>query len=91
MLEDLISIHLAQKDTFCINAGRAGVPAFGYQEGDSRTPQWKRLGQGRPPGERGKAVLEGSLKELLRRSLLLSFLGQEPPLGNHQLLVSLPW
>jgi hypothetical protein len=36
-------------------------------------------------------VLEGSLKELLRRSLLLSFLGQEPPLGNHQLLVSLPW
>lgn len=91
MLEDLISIHLAQKDTFCINAGRAGVPAFGYQEGDSRTPQWKRLGQGRPPGERGKAVLEGSLKELQRRSLLLSFLGQEPPLGNHQLLVSLPW
>lgn len=91
LLEDLISIHLAQKDTFCINTGRAGVPAIGYREGDFRSPQWKRLGPGRPPGECGKAVPEGGFKELLRHSLPLSFLGQEPPLGNHQLLVSLPW
>lgn len=34
--------------------------------------------------EAGKAVLEGSFKELLRNSLP-SFLGQDPPLGNRQL------
>lgn len=81
MLEDLISIHLARKDTFCIKTGRAGVPAFSYWERDFHTPQWKTLGESRMPGEPRKAVLEGCSPELRRGSPPLSFPGQDAPPG----------